>query len=170
METATLLDTTVAAVNSALQRAHAALAPALPSRVEGESPVDPDALAAHETRLLQDLLTAWEHGDVEELAHLLRDDVRLVMPPGPSWYDGRGAVLTFFDRYGLRRPADASVRCIATRANRQPALAIYKRGPGDRERQPFGLVVVDAGPDGIRELTMFRRPELFALWQLPATA
>jgi RNA polymerase sigma-70 factor (ECF subfamily) len=169
-ETAVLLDTTVTAVNSALQRAHTALAAVLPPQTGAEATAGPDALAVHETRLLQNLLTAWEHGDVEQLACLLRDDARLMMPPGPSWYDGRSAVLTFFARYGFRRSSDSGVRCIATRANRQPALAIYKRGPGDRERQPFGLVVVDSMPDGIRELTMFRRPELFALWQLPATA
>lgn len=85
-EVATLLDTTVAAINSALQRARATLEA---RRIVAESPSDADALAAR-------YIEAWQSGDVDALVALLHEDVTLSMPPVPTWFRGREAVRAFF--------------------------------------------------------------------------
>jgi RNA polymerase sigma-70 factor (ECF subfamily) len=162
-ETAATLETTVASVNSALQRAHAALATQLPSA--GST----SAASARERELLDGLIAAWEHADAGALAALLREDARLVMPPTASWYDGREAIETFFVSYAFSSPDFPSrVRGLATSANRQPAVALYLRRRGEQERKPLALLVFDAAADGIRNLTLFHLPELFASWGLPA--
>jgi RNA polymerase sigma-70 factor (ECF subfamily) len=170
METATTLETSVASVNSALQRAHAALAEHLTAAGE----TSPGAASAHELELLEGLIAAWEQADADALAALLREDARLVMPPTPSWYDGREAIRTFFATYAFSAPdLPSRIRILPTRANRQPALAVYLRDRGgrdDEERRPFALAVVDAAADGIRRLTLFHLPELFDAWGLPETA
>ncbi|MCU1349231.1 MAG: hypothetical protein JWO56_2261 [Acidobacteria bacterium] len=164
-ETAATLETTVASVNSALQRAHAALAKHWAARGDATN-----AASVRERELLDGLIAAWEHADAGALAAMLRDDARLVMPPTPSWYDGREAIEAFFVNYAFRSPDFPSrVRGLATSANRQPAVALYLRRRGDRARTPFALLVFDAAADGIRNLTLFHLPELFASWGLPAT-
>jgi len=84
-EVATLLDTTVAAVNSALQRARATL----DARRVAEPTPDADAIA-------QRYLDAWHSGDLDALIALLHEDVTLSMPPAPTWFRGRDAVRAFF--------------------------------------------------------------------------
>ena len=165
-QTASALETSVASVNSALQRAHAALAKHLPA-VDETSAV---AATARELELLEGLIAAWEQADADALAALLREDARLVMPPTPSWYDGREAIRTFFATYAFSAPdLPSRVRILAARANRQPALAVYLRGRDEEERRAFALVVVDAAADGISRLTLFHLPELFDRWGLPET-
>jgi RNA polymerase sigma-70 factor (ECF subfamily) len=165
-ETAATLETTVASVNSALQRAHAALSKHL--RTTGADSTNP--ASARERELLDGLIAAWEHADAGALAAMLREDARLMMPPTPSWYDGRKAIEAFFVNYAFSSPDFSSrVRGLATSANRQPAVALYLRGRGDEERKPFALLVFDAATDGIRNLTLFHLPELFASWGLPST-
>jgi RNA polymerase sigma-70 factor (ECF subfamily) len=165
-ETAATLETSVAAVNSALQRAHAALAKHLARASDGST----NATSARERDLLQGLIAAWEQADAGALAAMLREDARLVMPPTPSWYDGREAIQTFFSSYAFRSPDFPSrVRGLATSANRQPAVALYLRRRGGQERTPFALLVFDAAADGIRTLTLFHLPGLFAAWGLPTT-
>src|SRR4051812_3844332 len=91
-ETAAALEMSPAAVNSALQRAHATLAEHLGTgRGEWTS-----TSSAIEQALLQQLMTAWEHSDIATLVGLLRSDARLVMPPGLSWFAGRDDIETFF--------------------------------------------------------------------------
>jgi RNA polymerase sigma-70 factor (ECF subfamily) len=158
-ETAEALGTTTTAVNSALQRAHAALAGPEPLEDRRDAGLRP-----REAALLAALVQAWERADVERLAQLLCDDARLVMPPNPSWFDGRADVLRFLDRYAFRTSGERRSRALPIRANRQPALAVYK------DRAPFGLMVLDVAGDGLQRLTLFRRPELFALWELPVAA
>jgi RNA polymerase sigma-70 factor (ECF subfamily) len=163
-ETAEALDTTVASVNSALQRAHARLAEHLPVRGGGAAASD------RERVLLGRLIDAWEHGDPGAMASLLTEDARLVMPPTPSWFQGREAIVTFFREYAFSDLAfQDRVRAVATGANRQPAAAIYLRRPGEERRAPFALVVIRAAGEAIAEMTLFRLPELVAACGLPAT-
>jgi RNA polymerase sigma-70 factor (ECF subfamily) len=85
-EVAELLDTTVPAINSALQRARATLDSRRSSAIE---PTTADAIAAR-------YIAAWESGDLDALIALLHDDVTISMPPLPSWFRGRAAVTAFF--------------------------------------------------------------------------
>jgi RNA polymerase sigma-70 factor (ECF subfamily) len=163
-ETAEALDTTVASVNSALQRAHARLAEHLPLRGDEAAP------SHTERRLLKELIDAWEHGDAGALAALLTEDARLVMPPTPSWYQGRDAITTFFSEYAFSdRSFPDRVRVVATGANRQPAAAIYLRKRGEERRKPFALIVIRAAGDAIAEMTVFHLPELVTACGLPET-
>lgn len=111
-ETAGLLDTSVASVNSALQRARASLL----SRVNS-TPAQSDEHAA----LLKPFVAAWEAADVDGLLSLLSEDVRFTMPPLPAWFDGREAVRGFV----ADRLFATSWRLVPVTANGQAAYACY---------------------------------------------
>lgn len=120
-EIAEALDLSVAAVNSALQRARAALDARAP-RWNRKPPVP----AAAEADALARYLRAWEAGDPGALAAVLREDAALAMPPVPSWYAGREAVVRFFRDVVL--PMVGAVRMARVGdVNGAPALACYKR-------------------------------------------
>ena len=92
-ETASLLECSVASVNSALQRARAALKERLPRRrLEWRPPSDPNE---GERDLLRRYIDAYERGDATALAEVLHEDARLLMPPYLEWYQGREAIMTF---------------------------------------------------------------------------
>jgi RNA polymerase sigma-70 factor (ECF subfamily) len=160
-DTAAVLDLSQAAVNSALQRAHATLATHLPRR-RAEWRANPTAA---ERKALDRLITAWEDGDVTALVGLLRDDARLIMPPGTTWFSGRGDIGAFiaehvFGEMGtgwLLRP---------TAANRQPAFALYWRRPGDDAYRAFAIGVLRVDGDAIAEIALFAQPELFDAFDL----
>lgn len=122
-EIAATLDLSVAAVNSALQRARKALdarAPRWNRRPHGggSSGRGCDALTRY--------LRAWEAGDAGALAAALREDATLAMPPVPSWYAGREAVVGFYRDFV--RPMAGAVRMARVGGvNGEPALASYKR-------------------------------------------
>ena len=92
-EVAELLDTSVAGVNSALQRARASME----ERTHGRSQQAELAALGEEgvRRLVDDFVRAWEAGDVAALTELLADDARFTMPPLPAWFDGRPMVARF---------------------------------------------------------------------------
>ena len=159
-ETSWLLESSVASVNSALQRAHATLAKELPAS-------DARAPAGAEDALLRRLMDAWERADAGALAALLREDARLTMPPTTSWYDGRDAIATFFAEHAFGPTSPGEMRVVATAANRQPAVAVYLRRPGDSEHRAFALTLLRVERGAIAELTLFHLPELFAAFGLP---
>ena len=164
-EAAALLDTSVAAANSALQRARATLRERLP-----EPPADRTAsadLSADERALLQGFIDTHESGDTAAAAAMLRDDVRVTMPPNPSLYQGieaiTGLMRTAFDRENM-----GDWRLVATRANRQPAAASYLRRPGDSVYRAFKLDVLRVEDGAIAEITTFSS-DLFAAFGLAET-
>ena len=165
-ETATLVDTSVAAVNSALQRARGTLKNHLPGgRLEWAAGADPDA---EERRLLQSYVEAWERADVTALVALLREDVRLAMPPSPTWFQGREAVATFLERFPLADGGPAHPR-VPTRANRQPAFGMYIRREGESETRAFAIEVLRIQDGLIAEIDYFLAPELFPAFGLAPT-
>jgi RNA polymerase sigma-70 factor (ECF subfamily) len=173
-ETAATLETSVAAVNSALQRAHAGLAEHVPPDRD-EWPTRKQASAdAAEKRLLRQLIEAWERADLTALVALLRDDARLIMPPRPTWFVGSGAIELFFREY-VFDAMGPDWRLIPTSANRQPAFALYWRAAGDTRFRPFaiGVLTVDSDRDGgsaeVAELAIFADPSLFDRFAMPAT-
>ena len=162
-DTAAALDMTQVAVNSALQRAHATLGEHL-SVGRGEWTSSSDAT---EKALLQELITAWERSDTAALIALLRDDARLVMPPGLTWFSGRDAIGIFLREHVFGEMGTAW-RLLPTAANRQPAFAVYWREPGDTMYRAFAICVLRVEDGAIAELAHFRQPELFAAFALPA--
>jgi len=118
-EVAALLDVSVAAANSALQRARAHLAQAGITEDELREPGDP----AHRA-LLDRYVKAFESADVAALTDLLRSDAALEMPPQAYWFAGRDQVVRFLRSRVLTAPG--RFRLLPTAANGQPALAAYE--------------------------------------------
>ena len=154
-EVAESLETSVAAVNSALQRARATLGtkPAPTHR-------DEDALRA----LLDRYMHAWESGAPETFASVLREDAILTMPPMAAWLSGREAIADFVV---FARGAMGEVRGVATLANGEPAVAFYLRAPGDDRFRAAAIHVPRFDGDRIAEVHAFLLPHRFALFGLP---
>jgi RNA polymerase sigma-70 factor (TIGR02960 family) len=150
-ETAALLDTTVASANSALQRARATLREQLPER-RAEHP-DRAELTAEERALLQGFMETHERGDTLGAAALLRDDVRVTMPPHPMVYDGIESLRPLWKAAFEEDMGDW--RLVPTRANRLPAAASYLRAPGESEYRAFKLDVIRVKEGAIAEVTTF---------------
>ena len=146
-EVADLLGTTVAGVNSALQRARATLASAAPSADTARDPLD-----KRQQRLLDAFLRAWHACDIPALAALLRDDVTLTMPPQAIRLLGRDAVAGF---YTALMSANREYHLVPTRANGQPAFGTYLRAPTDGIRHGTGLLVLTLAGDRISAVTRF---------------
>jgi RNA polymerase sigma-70 factor (ECF subfamily) len=161
-ETAVVLEMSVAAVNSALQRARATMKEQLPAaRLEWATAAD----AEHAERsLLRTYMEAWERHDASRLVALLREDVRMAMPPHPTWYAGREAVAAFLAGVAFA-PGSEAHRFVPTRANRQPAFGVY-RGEG-ADARPFAINVVGIESGSVVDMHFFKYPELFRAFGLP---
>jgi Sigma-70, region 4/SnoaL-like domain len=123
-EVAAMLDTTQQSVNSALKRARATLARELPSA--GQEP-PPAPGSAVEQALVARLVEAFEAADVDGIVALMTEDAWLRMPPVPLEYQGRELAGEFFATVAFRR--GRRYRLVPTRANGQPAVAVYLRDP-----------------------------------------
>ncbi|MEV0406762.1 sigma-70 family RNA polymerase sigma factor [Actinoallomurus sp. NPDC050550] len=148
-EVADMLDSTVDSVNSALKRARAGLHHRLPSTGEHEPPPAPGSPS--EQALVEKFVRAYGSGDVDALVALLTDDVRISMPPIPLEYQGRDVVARFYA--AVVRP-DRTYDLVPTRANGQPALAVYLRA-ATGVRHGAGLLVLTVSGDQIRAITRF---------------
>lgn len=165
-ETAALLEVSVAAVKSALQRARPALKEHLPEQRLHWAPAS--APTVEERALLQRYMDAHERADIDTLAELLREDALLTMPPHPSWFAGRAAIMALtadvFD------PASTMYhghwRSLPTSANRQPAAAHYVKLPGDTIYRAQVLDVLRIENGKVAEIMAFV-PELFPAFGLP---
>ena len=147
-ETAELLETSVASANSALQRARNGLAEHLPEHRAGGEPSE------HEQALLRAFMDAHERADATGIAHMLRDDVRVTMPPLPAVYTGIDELRPLWER--AFDPSEfGEWRLVETRVNRQPAAASYLRRTGDSVFRPFKLDVLRVEGDVIAEITTF---------------
>jgi RNA polymerase sigma-70 factor (ECF subfamily) len=165
-ETAALLETTVASVNSALQRARATLREQLPERrLEWTPGTDP---TTQERALLDRYVDATERADVDALAALLREDARFTMPPQPETYVGRDVMVRAWVEGGLGTDALGAMRCLITRVNRQPAVACYLKRPGESDYRPLALDVLRIEEGGIAEITAFEQ-STFDAFGLPNT-
>ena len=163
-ETASLLDTTVAAVNSALQRGRALLDE---HRASGRlRPERPAASSAAERSILARYLAAWHACDIPALVALLREDALLTMPPFPMAYRGREAIAQFFAAVPAGGHLD-QITLIPTRANRQPAVAAYVRDPAGGGAAAYGIMVLTVDGTMIGEITGFADPALFRFFGLP---
>ena len=157
-DVANLLDTTVPAVNSALQRARATLANAT-------APTRP--LDDRDKTVLEAFLDAWHACDIPALAALLRDDATLTMPPQAIQITGRDAVAAFFATVPASGRLD-TIRLRVTAANGHHAVAAYL--PDDNgARRGYGIMVLTTHHGAITTITGFPDPTLFPTFDLPPT-
>jgi RNA polymerase sigma-70 factor (TIGR02960 family) len=162
-EVAEMLETSEASVNSALQRARAALE-AAPERLEGGGL--PPSPAGRE--LLARFSEAFEAGDVEAVVELLGEDAWIRMPPQPQEYKGRPAIADFLRALPIwrdgRRP-----QLVPTRANGQPAFAYYLEDPQADLRRIEGVLVLTVEGEEIAAITRFHDDGWLPYFGLPRT-
>ena len=159
-DTAEVLETSVAAVKSALQRSRSTMRERLPRRRADWGPLN--SPNADEQALLERYMLAHERGDTIALAGMLREDVRVAYPPTSLWCEGRD---TFVE--GSRKHAIVGeYRFMAARANMQPAVAIYLRRPGDTMFRPLVLEVLRFVDGQIAEIIDFEA-SVFPSFALP---
>ena len=161
-EIAALLETTVASVNSALQRAHATMRARLPPGRDDWAPSVP--VTAEQLAVLRSFMAAWERGDPDEVTQLLREDARWAMPPAALWFDGRAAIGSMLRRFPPHFQGE--FKMVATAANRQPAAAAYLRRAGESELRLSAVLVLRVEGGQIAELTTFSG-ELCDAFNLP---
>ncbi|WP_373300562.1 sigma-70 family RNA polymerase sigma factor [Amycolatopsis deserti] len=157
-EVAGMLDLSVAAVKSALQRARASLAD-LDAHDELVEPSAPEARA-----LLEQYMTAFENADTALLERVLRQDAALEMVGTPTWFAGIRTCLPF-----IATPAvignPGEWRMLATTANNQPAAVAYRLAGG--AYRAFGLAVLTVTATGIAKITVFGEPSLVRRFGFP---
>jgi RNA polymerase sigma-70 factor (ECF subfamily) len=163
-ETAAALDMSVPAANSALQRARATLAEQPPERRLWSSAADADA---EEQALLRGFIDTHMGGDAQAAIALLREDIRVTMPPHPFCYDGVEQIAPLMTR-AWDEASTGVWRLVPTRANRMPAAASYLCAPGDTVFRAFKLDVLRVADGKIAEITTFGNT-LFEAFGLPAT-
>lgn len=155
-EVAETLETTVAAVNSALQRARAVVGPA---------EAVPDELTEPQRAMLERYVAAFERYDVDTLASLLREDAAFSMPPYALWLQGPAAVRDWLSGIGIECKGS---RLVATAACGSPAWGQYRVDPAGGWK-PWALVVLELDGDRIAGWNSFLDVErLFPLFGLPA--
>ncbi len=166
-ETAEALEMTEPAVNSALHRARTTFRATHHRSGRDTVPAAPPSDPAIR-RLLRAYVRAWESDDVRGLLATMRADVRLAMPPSPSWYAGVADVETLFRTwvFGPLRPP-AGYRAAATIANGQPAVVFGSRAPGS---PPSGVQVLDLEDGQVSDLTIFVEPAIAAAFGWPEPA
>ena len=150
-DAAALLDMTVAAANSAVQRARAVMREHLPAERSKWPAAVPTAA---EQKLLQQFIEAHERHDAGAIASLSATGIRVSMPPYPQVFEGIGALETLLQRaFGPDRDGDWLL--LPAAVNRMPAAASYLRRPGDSLARPFKLDVLRAESGAIAEITTF---------------
>jgi RNA polymerase sigma-70 factor (ECF subfamily) len=164
-EAAEVLGVSVAAANSALQRAR--------ERVDRERregtlarPHSPDART--EAALMRRFVDAWEAVDIERLTALLADEAVLTMPPEPMLVTGATEIGGFFATVPMEGRLEL-IRLRPARANGQPALAAFVQEAAGEPFRAYGVMVFALEGDRIAGITGFAAyPELFPLFGLPA--
>jgi RNA polymerase sigma-70 factor (ECF subfamily) len=159
-EVADALETSTAAVNSILQRARAQLERA---DITEDSIVEPES--AEQRELLDRWVDAFWEKDVAAIVRMFSEDAVWEMPPYTGWYRGPEVIGRLID---TKCPGDVhDMRMLPTRANGQPAFALYMRTPSG-EFEPFHLQVLTIGPNGVRHVAAFFDHALFERFGLPA--
>jgi RNA polymerase sigma-70 factor (ECF subfamily) len=160
-EVAELLDTSVASVNSALQRARATL------EASGISSDDsPPSLDDSQLDLLARYVKAFERYDIDALTSLIQEDARQSMPPYDMWLHGRENILAWWFGPGI---GCRDSRLVPTMANGSIAYGQYKPSESGSGRDPWALIVPQIANGQIVEFTFFLdTARLFPLFGLPA--
>jgi RNA polymerase sigma-70 factor (ECF subfamily) len=159
-EVAELLETSVASVNSALQRARATLA----GRDVDATPAAPMDEAGRE--LLERYVDAFERYDMDALTALLHEDATQSMPPYDLWLTGRKDILTWWFGPGIGCRGSRVVPTVS--ANGAPAFGQYKPSPDGDGYEPWALQVLEIADGRVADLTFFLGTDtVFPLFGLP---
>jgi RNA polymerase sigma-70 factor, ECF subfamily len=156
------LGTTVASVNSALQRARKAVDERLPK--ESQQATMRSLGDERVRQIAHDFVDAFESGEMDAIVALLAEDATFAMPPYPRWYQGRDAIA---DSWLMPGGPPPRLRYLPTRANGQLALGTYALDP-DRDRYlAIALDVLTLRGARIAAITAFRTPDVFPRFGLP---
>lgn len=165
-EVASMLATSVAGVNSTLQRARATLEQEQRAGRVARAHSRTDAATEH--ALVRRLVDAWHAADIAAITAVLTEDALLAMPPLPLHFVGREAIGAFFATVPGRGRLDR-YRLVPTRANGQPALATYYR---EGQSGPFrgnAVLVLAIEDEAIASMTRFAGADLIPRFGLPET-
>jgi RNA polymerase sigma-70 factor (ECF subfamily) len=163
-EVADTLETTPAAVYSALQRAHRTVDERLP---DASQQATLRALGDERVRAIVDeYVRAWQAGDVDAVVALLAEDATITMPPRPTWYRGRDAVAGFLRAFPLA--GENRSLLVPAGANGQLAFGHYLWDAETRRHLPHGVNLLTLRGDRIADITTFLTPEAFARFELPS--
>src|SRR5437764_11892423 len=161
-EVAELLDTSVASVNSALQRARVTLQA---SGVSSSDPVPP--MDDRQRELLARYVQAFERYDLDALTSLIQEDAKQSMPPYDLWLQGRDDILTWWFGPGITCRGSRLVPTLT--ANGSVAFGHYRPNPSGTGHDPWAVMVLEIRNDRIAEFTFFLDTQrLFPLFGLPA--
>jgi RNA polymerase sigma-70 factor (ECF subfamily) len=161
-EAAAMLNVSVAAVKSMLQRARARLRDA---DLDADELAEPTDLAARD--LLERYIAAFEHADVSLLRDALRADAALELVGTATWFAGSDTCLPYLGTPGVIG-VPGEWRMLPTGANGQPAAVAYRRG-SDGVRRAFGVAVLAATSAAITRITVFPEPGLATRFGFPET-
>jgi RNA polymerase sigma-70 factor, ECF subfamily len=150
-ESAASLDTSVASVNSALQRARRTVEQKLPQQSQQATlrQIGDERLS----EIVEEYVQAWERADVDTVVAMLTEDASFAMPPLASWFSGRESLRTFLAGWPLS--GQWRWRCVRTSANGQPALAFYCWDEHAHTHLPFALNVLTFRGEQISDVTAF---------------
>jgi RNA polymerase sigma-70 factor, ECF subfamily len=162
-EAAELLELSVAAANSALQRARSTVRARIPPR----QPAWPAGVDAEESEreLLRKYVAAAEQSDVSLLVSLIREDAVFRMPPEPG-FTGRDRMIRMFLEAGFGTERMGRLRCVTTRANGLPAVAVYARREGEPSWGAMAIDLLRIEEGSIAEVVTFG-PAVFPAFGLP---
>ena len=163
-EAAQLLDTSVASITSALQRARATMETSYSSRRSASVPDE------RQRELLDRYVAAWETADLDNFLALLKEDAILSMPPYREWLLGPDAIGRLFAFVCSRYGGSGAFRLVRTAANGQPAFAVYSRSSETGDFVAHSIQVLSLDEDGVALVVNFRKPELFEFFGLPLRA
>jgi RNA polymerase sigma-70 factor, ECF subfamily len=160
-EVAELLETSVASVNSALQRARATLDEHEIQDTDAAAPMDPD-----QNELLARYVEAFQNYDLDALTALIRDDASQSMPPFDMWLSGRDDIFEWWFGPGIGCRGSRVIPVES--ANGSLAFGQYKPSESGSGYDPWALQVLEIADGKIVQLTFFLSTErLFPLWGLP---
>ncbi|HSI81633.1 MAG TPA: sigma-70 family RNA polymerase sigma factor [Solirubrobacterales bacterium] len=150
-ECAAILETSVASINSALQRARKTVADRLPDRSQQETlrSLGDDGVR----EIVESYLDAWDRNDIEGVVEMLTEDACFSMPPAPYWYRGSEALRGFLA--GGPLTGEWRWRHVPVQASGQPALAFYCWHEGEGAYLPFALNVLTIDDGKISDVTAF---------------
>jgi RNA polymerase sigma-70 factor, ECF subfamily len=153
-EAATLLDSSTAAINSALQRSRVTLSQRYSDR---RPPIESKPTPAQQ-QLLGRYLRAWEGHDVDSFVALLKEDATAVMPPWLQWFAGRQVIGSFF---AAAWKTCGGLHLVPARSNGQPAFAVYEFSETGKRWNAHSIHVLTLENDSIAGITLFLEPRLF---------
>ena len=168
-ETAEILDTSVASVTSALQRARATVERELPARSQQETL---RALGEERSReLVARFVDAWNRADIPGIVAMLAEDASFSMPPVPTWFRGREDIAAFLNtQFDEGRVLSSLWRFEATSASGQPAMVGHRRNPETGRDDHSTLTILTFDGEGITAVAAFMGQGMPRSNELPGPA